>query len=334
MTPDPHPYAALTPELILDALANIGLHSDGRMMALSSYENRVLRIHLENDSQDTPRIVVAKFYRPQRWSDAEIQEEHAFSQALAAAEVPAIAPLSVQGQTLHHHQGFAFSVSPWCGGRRPDLEDWETLEWIGRLMARVHLVGAEAPFLHRPHIDPHTYGWACRDQLMAEQHIPLEIERTWNATFEEAIQGVESAWQAWATEGRVLRLHGDCHPGNILWTPDQGPHFVDLDDARMGPAIQDLWMLLNGDRRQCTQQLGAVLEGYEQMRAFDRRELALIEPLRTLRLIHYSLWLASRQNDPAFVQSFPWFGTLSYWQEQVSTLREQIDAMQQSPLTA
>ena len=334
MTTDSHPYAALTPELIWDALSSIGLHSDGRLMALSSYENRVLRVHLEAGQEGDPPVVVAKFYRPQRWSTAAIEEEHALSQALQEAEIPVVAPLRLQGNTLHHHGGFAFSVSPWCGGRRPDLEDWETLEWIGRLMARVHLVGAETEFAHRPHISPQTYGWECRDQLMRGQHIPMEIERTWNAAFEEAMQGVEQAWHAWQPSGQVLRLHGDCHPGNILWTPDQGPHFVDLDDARMGPAIQDLWMLLSGDRRQCTQQLGAVIEGYEQMRVFDRRELALIEPLRTLRLIHYSLWLASRQNDPAFAQSFPWFGTLAYWQEQVTTLHEQIDAMQESPLTA
>ena len=334
MTTDSHPYAALTPELIWDALSSIGLHSDGRLMALSSYENRVFRIHLEDGEEDTPAVVVAKFYRPNRWTHAAIDEEHAFSRALQEAEVPVVAPLQLQGNTLHHHSGFAFSVSPWCGGRRPDLEDWETLEWIGRLMARIHLVGAEAQFAHRPHINPQTYGWACRDQLMRDQHIPLEIERSWTAAFEEAMQGVEASWNAWHPEGQVLRLHGDCHPGNILWTPDQGPHFVDLDDARMGPAVQDLWMLLSGDRRQRTQQLGAVIDGYEQMRTFDRGELRLIEPLRTLRLIHYSLWLASRQNDPAFTQSFPWFGTLAYWQEQVTTLHEQIDAMQQDPLTA
>ncbi len=331
MTPNTHPYAELTPDCMLEALAQIGMHSDGRLMALSSYENRVLRIQVDSDQAST-QPVVAKFYRPGRWSAAEITEEHLFSLDLSRAEVPVVAALCVAGSTLHQYAGFWFSVSPWCGGRRPDLDDWETLEWIGRLMARVHNVGAERAFEHRPHINPQTYGWDCRDRLVSDQHIPIEVEREWHAAFEAAMQAVESAWATWAPSGQVLRLHGDCHPGNILWSPDQGPHFVDLDDARMGPAIQDLWMLLSGERQQQTQQLSAVIEGYEQMRAFDRRELVLIEPLRTLRLIHYSLWLASRQNDPAFAQSFPWFGTLAYWQEQVTILREQAQAMQASPL--
>lgn len=315
----------LTPDCMLDALAQVGLMGDGRLLALSSYENRVVRFHLERELDHADSVVV-KFYRPARWCDAAIQEEHDFARALQADEVPVIAPLVFNGSTLHHHQGFAFSVSPWCGGRRPELEDVEVLEWIGRLMARLHRVGAQAPFAQRPAITPETYGDASRDTLLHDQHLPLEIERSWLQAFELAMQGVRAAWEA--TPHTCLRLHGDCHPGNILWTPEQGPHFVDLDDARSGPAVQDLWMLLSGDRAQQTQQLAFVLDGYEQLRDFDRRELALIEPLRTLRLIHYSAWLARRQCDPAFQQNFPWFGTLAYWQEQVRTLHEQIEAMQ------
>ena len=325
-----HAYADLTPERMLDALSSIGLMGDGRMLALSSYENRVVRLHLDTPPEGVSDVVVVKFYRPDRWSEAAILEEHAFSLALAQAEVPAVAPIVVNGRTLHHFDGFAFSVSPWFGGRRPNLDDFETLEWVGRLMARVHLVGSEATFVERPHLDPQTFGYDCRDLLLAGQHLPLEVERSWLAAFDEAMQGVQAAWGT--HHHASLRLHGDCHPGNILWTPDQGPHFVDLDDARMGPAIQDLWMLLSGDRGQCTRQLSAVIDGYEQMRDFDRRELALIEPLRTLRLIHYSAWLASRQDDPAFTHNFPWFGTLAYWQEQVATLHEQTHAMQQPHL--
>lgn len=320
----------LTPDRMLDALAQVGLYGDGRLLALSSYENRVVRFHLEQPL-DAADSVVVKFYRPGRWSDACIQEEHDFAHALHAAEVPVIAPLVLQGATLHHHQGFAFSVSPWCGGRRPELEDVEVLEWIGRLMARLHSVGAQAAFTQRPAINPTTHGLDSRDALLVGQHLPLEVERSWLSAFETAMQGVQAAWDA--TAHQSLRLHGDCHPGNILWTPDHGPHFVDLDDARSGPAIQDLWMLLSGERAQQTQQLAFVLDGYEQLRDFDRRELALIEPLRTLRLIHYSAWLARRQRDPAFQHNFPWFGTLAYWQEQVRILHEQIDAMQAPPLT-
>jgi Ser/Thr protein kinase RdoA (MazF antagonist) len=332
MNPATHAYAELTPDRMLDALSSIDLMGDGRMLALSSYENRVVRLHLDSPPEGVSDVVVAKFYRPNRWSDAAIAEEHAFSMALAQAEVPAVAPTVVQGHTLHHFDGFAFSISPWHGGRRPNLDDFETLEWVGRLMARVHLVGSELAFEVRPALNPETFGRDCRDRLLQGQHLPLEIERTWLAAFEDAMQGVDAAWQS--AQAQSIRLHGDCHPGNILWTPDQGPHFVDLDDARMGPAVQDLWMLLSGDRAQCTRQLSAVLDGYEQMRDFDRRELALIEPLRTLRLIHYSAWLASRQDDPAFTHNFPWFGTLAYWQEQVATLQEQTHAMLQPPLFA
>ena len=335
-----HPFAALTPDVVLDALASVGLYGDGRLMALSPYENRVYQVTLEDGQR-----VVAKFYRPERWSQAQILEEHAFAAELAAAEVPAVGPLVLNGSTLHTHGGFAFSVSPWRGGRGPELDDFEVLEWIGRFLARIHTVGAAQPFAHRPALNVQTFGADSRDWLLAHEIIPLDMQSTWQGACENALELIASSalstgdgGQFGLNQARQIRLHGDCHPGNILWTPtDQpggGPHFVDLDDARMGPAVQDLWMLLSGDRSQRTQQLSALLEGYEQFRSFDRRELALIEPLRTLRLIHYSAWLARRWQDPVFPVNFPWFGSSDYWRGQVDMLHEQIEAMGEEPLYA
>jgi Ser/Thr protein kinase RdoA (MazF antagonist) len=332
-----HPYDALMPDVVLDALSSVGLHGDGRLMALSSYENRVYQIHLEDGS-----AVVAKFYRPDRWTEAQILEEHAFAAELMAAEVPAVGPLVLNGTTLHQHAGFAFSVSPRRGGRTPELDDLEVLEWIGRFLARLHTVGAAQPFAHRGSLDLQTYAIEPRDWLLAHEMIPLDVQSTWAAQCEKAIAciaaclGNTNGQGQMEQAGRIIRLHGDCHPGNILWTPEDqpgaGPHFVDLDDARMGPAVQDLWMLLSGDRAQRNRQLGALVDGYEQFREFDRRELALIEPLRTLRLIHYSAWLARRWQDPAFPAAFPWFGTSDYWQGQVQMLEEQIEAMGEEAL--
>ncbi|MFY3386032.1 serine/threonine protein kinase [Paracidovorax sp. MALMAid1276] len=338
---DPHPYARLTPDQVLDALASVGLYGDGRLMALSSYENRVYQATLEDGQR-----VVAKFYRPGRWTTEQILEEHAFAAELAAAEVPAVGPLALNGATLHQHEGFAFSVSPWRGGRRPELDDFEVLEWTGRFLARIHTVGAARPFAHRPPLDLASLGTASRDWLLESDILPLDVAAAWKTQCDAALELIATNTYQESAEGHFvlkdaasIRLHGDCHPGNILWTPlDEwgrgGPHFVDLDDARMGPAVQDLWMLLSGDRRQRTHQLGALLDGYEQFRSFDRRELALIEPLRTLRLIHYSAWLARRWQDPIFPANFPWFGTSDYWRGQVDMLVEQIEAMQEAPLAA
>ena len=334
-----HPYESLTPDVVLDALSSVGLHGDGRLMALSSYENRVYQVQLE-DPWEGNAAVVAKFYRPQRWSEAQILEEHAFSAELMAAEVPAVGPLTLQGATLHHHAGFSFSVSPRRGGRRPELDDTEVLEWIGRFLARIHTVGAGARFAVRPALDVQAFALEPRDWLIEHQAIPLDMQAQWSKVCATAIDLIAQCVD-WSSTGgskdskyRLLRLHGDCHPGNILWTPDQGPHFVDLDDARTGPAVQDLWMLLSGDRTQQQRQLGALLDGYEQFREFDRAELALIEPLRTLRLIHYSAWLARRWDDPAFPAAFPWFGSSDYWQGQVQMLEEQIEAMAEPALVA
>ena len=335
-----HAYEHLTPDKVLDALASVGLLGDGRLMALSSYENRVYQVHLESPvgSDDLAGdIVVVKFYRPDRWTDEQILEEHSFANELMAAEVPVVGALALKGSTLNHFGGFSFSVSPSRGGRRPELESLEVLEWIGRFLARIHTVGAARPFTSRPALNLQSFGYASRDVLVAGNYLPLDMESRWHKAFDEAIKTAEGVFK---TVGNVkqLRLHGDCHPGNILWTPEglpgAGPHFVDLDDARSGPAVQDLWMLLSGERDQCLRQLGALVDGYEEFREFDRRELALIEPLRTLRLIHYSAWLAQRWHDPIFPINFPWFGSSDYWKGQVNMLEEQTEAMLEAPLVA
>lgn len=330
-----HAFDSLTPDRVLDALASVGQHADGRLMALSSYENRVYLAHL-----DDGEAVVAKFYRPNRWSSAQILEEHAFAAELMAAEVPAVGPLVLQGRTLHDFEGFAFSVSPRRGGRPPELDDGEVLEWVGRFLARIHSVGAQRPFASRPALDLHSFGTEQRDWLLANNRVPLDVQTAWAAACTKALDMIgQTALASVASQGdgiHALRLHGDCHPGNILWTPTDrpggGPHFVDLDDARTGPAVQDLWMLLSGDRQQQQRQLGMLIDGYEQFREFDRRELALIEPLRTLRLIHYSAWLARRWDDPSFPINFPWFGSSDYWQGQVQMLEEQMEAIASAPL--
>ena len=326
-----HPYQALTPSVVLDALGGLGLAVDGRLSALSSYENRVYQVHLDDDSS-----VVAKFYRPGRWNEAQIREEHAFTAALVADDIPVVGPLVLNGMSLHEarivHDGvdghFWFSVSPCRGGRAPELDDPDVLMWIGRLMARMHLVGERQAFVHRPALNLHTFGEAPRDLLVSQGWVAAEVQQQWLGLCTQALDLVRSRMPA---QVQQLRLHGDCHPGNILWTPEgmpqPGPHFVDLDDARMGPAVQDLWMLLHGDELERRQKLAIVLEGYESMRPFDRQELQWVEPLRTLRIIHYSAWLASRQDDPAFPMHFPWFGTADYWRGQCDTLREQIELM-------
>jgi Ser/Thr protein kinase RdoA (MazF antagonist) len=338
-----HPFEALTPDVVLDALDSVGLRGDGRLTALSSYENRVYQVQLEDGS-----AVVAKFYRPERWSTEQIQEEHDFAAELMAAEIPAVGPLKLMGETLHHFGGFAFSASPRRGGRPPELDDGEVLEWIGRFLARIHTVGAKKPFASRPALDVQSFGVEPMQWLLEHDKIPLDVQSAWTKVCQNAIDLVATHSTLTRATGQkslddsgiaVLRLHGDCHPGNILWTPTDaaqsagpGPHFVDLDDARTGPAVQDLWMLLSGDRSQRTRQLGALVDGYEQFRDFNRDELVLIEPLRTLRLIHYSAWLARRWDDPTFPVNFPWFGSSDYWQGQVQMLEEQMEAMQEAPL--
>jgi Ser/Thr protein kinase RdoA (MazF antagonist) len=330
---DAHPYSRLTPDVVLNALEAVGLRCDGRLLALNSYENRVYQVGLE----DAP-AVVAKFYRPDRWTDAQILEEHAFAIELAKAEIPVVAPLDFVGQTLLQSEGFRLAIFPRHGGRAPELEDRETLEWLGRFIGRIHMVGRSRAFQHRPRLDIASFGDEPREYLLASGLIPGELVAAWRQAADLALEAVRAAF-ARVGHFETLRAHGDCHAGNVLWRPGTGntrggPHFVDLDDSRMAPAVQDLWMLVSGDRATMARQLGYLLRGYEDFADFDDRELQLVEPLRTLRLLHYSAWLARRWDDPAFPIAFPWFNTPRYWQDRVLELREQIAAMQEEPIAA
>lgn len=327
MDPSSHTgFGQLTPELMLDALEHAGFRPDGRLLQLNSYENRVLQVHIEDGG-----AVVAKFYRPGRWTDEQILEEHRFAEALAAAEVPVVPPLplDLDGGTLGQYAGHRFAVAPRQGGRAPELEDPEVLRWIGRLLARLHDVGAQQPFTHRLSWDSAAPARDARDWLRTHDTLAPEVAAAWHDAADQCIAAIDAAFDT-IPDRRTVRLHGDCHPGNILWTPDHGPHFVDLDDAVQGPAVQDLWMLLSGEPDAARRQLDALLDGYESVREFDWRELRLVEALRTQRMIHHSAWLARRWDDPAFPLAFPWFGTPNYWSDQVVRLREQLEAMREA----
>ncbi len=319
------PFTALGPDAVLDALESIGLRGDGRLLALNSYENRVYQVGIE----DRPPLV-AKFYRPGRWSDAEILEEHAFVAALAEREIPVVPALESSSQTLHRFSGFRFSVFARHGGRAPELDERDTLEWVGRFIGRIHAVGALESYRHRPTLDIESFGVEPSAYLLAHDFIPSELVEVYRGVSAQALDGVRRCIDR-AGVVRRLRLHGDCHVGNVLWT-DEGPHFVDFDDSRMGPAIQDLWMLLSGARADMLRQLSDLLAGYEDFYEFEPRELHLVEALRTLRLIHYSAWIARRWDDPAFTAAFPWFNTQRYWQDRILELREQIALMDEPPL--
>jgi Ser/Thr protein kinase RdoA (MazF antagonist) len=333
------PYAGLTPHAVLDALDALGLRGDGRILQLNSYENRVFQVHLE----DGP-VVVAKFYRAERWSDAQILEEHAFALELVEAEVPVVAPLALTAcdasaevlglpATLGKVGPWRVGVAPRCAGRAPELEDGDTLQWIGRFLARIHLIGQRRPFETRLSISGTAAARASCAWLSL--HSTLPSGTGWEAAVAAALDRVDAVFAA--TPGwQALRLHGDCHVGNVLWRSAGdgiGPHFVDLDDACNGPAIQDLWMLIGGDRAERGLQLSELLAGYEQLREFDRRELALIEALRTLRLVQHSAWIAKRWADPAFPIAFPSFESPSYWSQQATLMREQLEAMEEPPLS-
>ncbi|ONB53425.1 stress response kinase A [Burkholderia pseudomallei] len=323
------PFAGLTPERVLDALDSVlipaGSRTDGRLLALNSYENRVYQAGIEDGA-----LIVAKFYRPQRWSNDAILEEHTFVAELAAREIPAVPPLAFDGRTLHEFDGFRFAIFERRGGRAPELDRRDTLEWLGRFIGRIHAVGATKPYAARPTLDLRTFGYEPRDFLMSHDFVPDDVRPAYEAAVALALEGVERAYER-AGDVRMLRAHGDCHPSNVLWT-DAGPHFVDFDDSRMAPAVQDLWLLLPGDRPGASRALTDLLAGYEDFCEFDPRELHLIEALRTLRLIHYAAWLARRWDDPAFPAAFPWFNTHRYWEARVLELREQIGAMQEGPL--
>jgi Ser/Thr protein kinase RdoA (MazF antagonist) len=326
------PYAGLTPEVVLDALESIGLRGDGRLLALNSYENRVYRVSLEDGSH-----CVAKFYRPGRWSDPQILEEHAFVDELAQEEVPVVAPMRrANDQTLLAFSAYRFAVYPLCRGRAPELDRRDTREWLGRYLGRIHAVGRARPFRMRPALDIASFGEEPRDWLLAHGFIPDDLVDAYYSVAAQALEGVQACYKR-AGDVASLRLHGDCHAGNVLWIsegPLAGPHFVDFDDSRSGPAVQDLWMLLSGERAEMQLQLDDLLAGYEEFASFDRRELQLIEALRTLRLMHYAAWIARRWDDPAFPAAFPWFNTQRYWQDRILELREQIALMQEPPLEA
>ena len=315
-----HPYELLTPDCILDALESVEFKPTGSLLALNSYENRVYQVSLEDGS-----FVIAKFYRPHRWSNAAILEEHDFSNELVQQEIPIVAPLNINGQTLFEFDGFRFAVFPRQGGRTPELEQEETLIQLGRFLGRIHSVGATKPFTNRPKLTVQSFGVDSLNFLLDNNIVSPEVRANYQQAAEESLQLISDRYEAILP--RNIRLHGDCHPGNLLWR-DDAPHFVDLDDCRMGPAVQDLWMLLSGTNDEMSIQFRLILEGYETFFEFDPSELALIESLRTLRILHYSAWLARRWDDPAFPQHFPWFNSPRYWEDQMLTLREQVERLQ------
>lgn len=321
----PQNFSMLSPDCILNALDSIGFSTNGSLLALNSYENRVYQVGTDDNLP-----VIAKFYRPGRWTDAAILEEHLFIQELIECEIPVVPPLILDGITLHRFEGYRFAIFQKQSGRAPELENEQTLEWMGRFLGRIHAVGALKSFSDRPTLDISSFGEQSLDYLLKHKFIPADIETTYSSVVAQAMDGIQQCFIR-AGEVSTLRLHGDCHVGNVLCTED-GPHFVDFDDSRMGPAIQDIWMLLSGDRSDRIQQLNSILTGYEVFCDFNSRELHLIEALRTLRLIHYTAWLARRWDDPAFKQAFPWFNTQRYWQDHILELREQITLMNEPSL--
>ena len=318
-------YTNLQPEHIFGALESLDYQCDGRFLALNSYENRVYQVGIEDSSP-----IVVKFYRPGRWSDAAILEEHDFAAELADAELPVVAPLEQDRTTLHRHREFRFAVYPRRGGRAPDLDNLDLLDQLGRLIARIHLVGETRRFVERPTIDIDSYGFRSRDYLLEHDFIPHELYPAYESVADLVLDGIEACFGR-AGSSVELRLHADFHPGNVLVT-EARVHIVDLDDTRHGPAVQDLWMFLSGDQAEQAPQLAALLEGYEVFRRFDARELHLVEALRSLRIMHYAAWLARRWDDPAFKIAFPWFASQRYWEAHVLSLREQVALMQEPPL--
>jgi len=322
--PGEAPYARLTPDAVVDAVESLGMACDGRLLALNSYENRVYRVGIEG----APPLV-AKFYRPARWSGAAIEEEHAFALELAQAELSVVAPLAFDGRTLLRHEGFRFALFPCQGGHAPELGDADTLRQLGRTLARLHVVGAQRRFSHRPVLDVRRFGHEPLRDLLASGQVPEPLRENFHRLGEALLLRVEHAF-AQAAPFATLRLHGDCHSGNILWREGVA-HFVDLDDCLAGPAIQDLWMFLSGSREEQRMQLEHLLEGYAQFRDFDWSERRLIEPLRALRLLHYHAWIARRWHDPAFPHAFPWFAQARHWEEVLRQIQEQIAALECEP---
>jgi Ser/Thr protein kinase RdoA (MazF antagonist) len=317
MTVNKHPFHILTPDFIMDAVESQGFRCDCRNLTLNSYENRVYQVGIEDG-----KPLIAKFYRPLRWVDLQIIEEHDFSSELASHELPVVAPWrNAAGESLFQHHGFMFALYPQQGGHAPEFDNLDNLLVLGRMLGRMHRIGAVRPFKHRPVLDCLSFGHESV-ALIKEQFIPSEYRESYTVLTAQLLERIESEL-AEAGQIRYIRVHGDCHSGNILWR-DNAPHFVDFDDSRMAPAVQDFWMMLSGDRPRKLVQLDALLEGYNEFNRFDPAELRLIEPLRTLRMLHYSAWLARRWDDPAFPITFPWFNTMHYWGEHILELREQL----------
>ncbi|KEY59806.1 serine/threonine protein kinase [Serratia sp. DD3] len=315
-------FETLSPDLIMDALEGIGLRIDSGLTALNSYENRVYQFM----DEDRKRYVV-KFYRPERWSKEQIEEEHQFARDLSQNDIPVVTPLMLRGKTLHTHAGFFFTLFPSVGGRQYEIDNLEQLEWVGRYLGHIHLVGSENLFVERPTIGVEEYLTAPRQVLAACDLLPKSQRDIFLQATDTLIAAIKPHWQL---DWQPLRLHGDCHPGNILWR--DGPLFVDLDDARNGPAVQDLWMLLHGNRQEQQLQLNILLEAYEEFAEFDRRQLALIEPLRAMRMVYYLAWVVRRWQDPAFPKNFPWMIEPDFWLTQVKTFTEQVKLLQEPPL--
>lgn len=325
LTQSSHPFDALTPDTVIDAIEAEGFYCDGRIYPLNSYENRVYQVGIE-DGQP----IIAKFYRPERWSQEQLQEEHDFCLELAAEDFPVVAPLiNDQGESLRQQHGFNVALYPRRGGQAPELDFGDNLEIMGRFLGRLHNVGYLKPFEYRPAITVEDFAISSSRFLLEQQFIPVELRPAYESLIDDLIPRLQDAFAAVSFE--TLRLHGDCHPANILWR-DDAPHFVDFDDARNGPAVQDIWMLLSGEKPQQQRQLEQVLRGYRQFCPFAGVELKLIEPLRTLRIINYSAWLARRWEDPAFPHNFTWFNSVRYWSDHVLSLREQQAALQEAPL--
>jgi Ser/Thr protein kinase RdoA (MazF antagonist) len=325
MTANTHPFHILTPDFIMDAVESKCFRCDCRTFALNSYENRVYQVGIE-DAQP----LIAKFYRPERWSAEQITEEHGFCFELAEHELPVVAPWkNGTGESLFHYKGFHFALYPRQGGHAPEFDNLDNLLILGRMLGRIHGIGSTRHFTHRPTLDSRSFGHASV-ALIRERFIPPDYLPSYEAVTDQLLQAIDGIIGE-SGPIRLIRTHGDCHAGNILWR-DDAPHFVDFDDARMAPAVQDLWMMLSGDRQRRTAQLESLMEGYREFCPFDLRELRLVEPLRALRMLHYSGWIASRWDDPAFPVAFPWFNTVQYWGEQILALREQLAVLEEPSL--
>ncbi|MDX2320933.1 MAG: serine/threonine protein kinase [Moritella sp.] len=324
MTDQPVDYRLLSPDFMLDAIESIGIRVDSGLLELNSYENRVFQF-LDEDRQ---RFVV-KFYRPVRWSDAQIQEEHDFSLQLKSAEIDVVAPLQFDGCSLFTYQGFRFAIFPSAGGRPIEVDNLDALESVGRTLGRVHQLANQQSFVHRPTLSIAEFVDTPKLILQQNDFIPTHLENSFFNVYD--VLAKEIALQYKPDNKQLIRLHGDLHAGNILWRDKVT--LLDFDDCRQGPAVQDLWMMLHGEHHEQLLQLEVMLEGYEEFCSFDTKQLTLIEPLRAMRMMNYMGWIAKRWQDPAFSRHFAWFTDEQYWQQQITFLHEQIDNMQKSPLS-